>query len=130
MRQLVFSDKEKLEKLEDLIFPFLNKNIKKIISKKARHPYVCFLDIALLFEKGWDKYCDIIILADVDYNIQKQRVMKRDNVSAEDFNNINNVQIKNEDKKKMSDIVIDTDKPLNLLKAELIEIIKGIENNG
>lgn len=127
LRQIVFSDKNKLRQLENLIFPFLNRKIKKLITKKARFNGICFIDIALLFEKGWDKYCDVIILADVDYEIQKQRVMKRDNVSAEDFDKINNIQLKNDDKKVLSDIVIDTDKPVNLLKTEMIAVIKGLE---
>ena len=87
-----------------------------------------FLDVALLFEMKWDKYCDFILVADVDYEIQKQRVMDRDNVSAEDFDKINNVQIKNSDKIALADIVVNTDKNKNLLKAELIEIINGLEN--
>lgn len=127
LRQIVFSDKEKLKRLENLIFPFLDRKIKKLITKKAKFNGICFIDIALLFEKGWDKYCDVVILADVDYEIQKQRVMKRDNVSAEDFDRINNIQLKNDDKKVLSDIVIDTNQPLNLLKTEMIAVIKGLE---
>ena len=126
LRNIVFSDKNKLKELENLIYPFLNKKIRYTISKYAKKNTVCFLDAALLFEKGWNKYCDVIILADVDYNIQKQRVMKRDNISAEDFDKINNIQIKNNDKKLLCDIVIDTNKRKNLLKVELIEIIKNI----
>ena len=67
-----------------------------------------------------------IWLCCVDYQIQKQRVMKRDNVSAEDFDKINNIQLKNEYKKVLSDIVVDTNKPLNLLKVEMIGILKGL----
>lgn len=126
LRNIVFSDNKKLKMLENLIYPFLNNNIRNIIIKNARKNYVGFLDMALLFEKGWEKYCDVIILADVDYQIQKQRVMKRDNVSAEDFDKINNIQLKNEYKKVLSDIVVDTNKPLNLLKVEMIGILKGL----
>lgn len=127
LRNLVFNDKKKLEALEKLIYPFLNKKIRSLLIKNSRRRYIAFLDAALLFEKGWDKYCNTIILADVDYDIQKQRVMKRDNVSAGDFERINNIQLKNENKKVLSDIVVDTDKPLNLLKVEMIAIIKGLE---
>lgn len=126
LRSIVFSDSKKLEKLEDIIYPFLNKKIRKTITKYAKKNYICFLDAALLFEKGWNKYCDVIILADVDYEIQKQRVMKRDNISAEDFNKINDIQIKNSDKKILCDIVIDTNNKKNLLKTELIKIIENI----
>ncbi len=126
LRKIVFSDSNKLKKLENFIYPFLNKNIRKKINKYAFKDCICFLDAALLFEKGWDKYCDIIILADVDYNIQKQRVMTRDNISADEFDKINNIQIKNSDKKNLCDIVINTNKSKNLLKVELIEFIENI----
>lgn len=128
LRNIVFSDHKKLKLLESLIHPFLKENLKKTIRINAKHDDLFFLDVALLFEMKWDKYCDFILVADVDYEIQKQRVMDRDNVSAEDFDKINNVQIKNSDKIALADIVVNTDKNKNLLKAELIEIINGLEN--
>ena len=128
LRNIVFSDHKKLKLLESLIHPFLKENLKKTIRINAKHEDLFFLYVALLFEMKWDKYCDFILVADVDYEIQKQRVMDRDNVSAEDFDKINNVQIKNSDKIALADIVVNTDKNKNLLKAELIEIINGLEN--
>ena len=54
--------------------------------------------------------------------------MKRDNISEEDFYKINNVQMKNTDKINLADIIVDTDKSLNLLKIDMINIINGIED--
>ena len=68
-----------------------------------------------------------MIVADVAYEIQKKRVMERDRVNGEDFDKINNVQMKNELKKKLADAVIDTDKPLNLLKLEVINLLAELE---
>lgn len=127
LRKLVFNDKKQLERLESLIYPFLNAQIRRLIQKHAQKNTIFFLDAALLFEKKWDKYCDFIILADVEYEIQKQRVMKRDNVSAEDFDSINDIQIKNEDKKHKVNKVIDTNNSLNLLKVELIDVLNSLE---
>lgn len=127
IRKIVFSDNKKLKLLESLIHPFLKETLRQIIRDNAKRDVLLFLDVALLFEMNWDKYCDFILVADVDYEIQKQRVMKRDNVSADDFDKINNVQMKNADKIALADIVVDTDKPCNLLKAELIDIIDGLE---
>ena len=124
---IVFSDRSKLRVLEGMIHPFLKDYLKKVIRRNGRCDDLFFIDVALLFEMGWDKYCDLILVADVDYEIQKQRVMDRDKVSAEDFDKINNVQMKNEDKKVLADVVVNTDKSRNLLKAELINIIKGLE---
>mgnify|MGYP002767164048 FL=1 len=73
-------------------------------------------------------YCQSVILADVDKNIQKQRVMIRDNISAADFEKIVSVQIDNEQKKQFVNAVINTDKTENLLKIELIKIIEELVN--
>lgn len=128
LRNQVFSDRRQLKVLEGLIHPFLKQTLKDIIRRNARCKDLFFVDVALLFEMGWDKYCNFIVVADVAYDVQKQRVMHRDKVSGDDFDKINNVQMNNRDKIILADIVIDTDKPLNLLKVELIEIIKGLES--
>lgn len=127
LRKIVFSDKKKLNELENLIYPILNNMIKRQKFKKAKQNYVVFLDIALLFEKGWNKYCDFVILADVNYEIRKKRVMERDRVSAEDFERIDSVQMSNDKKKKLADVVINTDKNLNELKTEMIKLLSLID---
>lgn len=123
LRDLVFNDREQLKKLEAIAHPFLKRRLVEAIRKNGKYDGIFVLDAALLFEAGWDKYCDLIIVADVDYEIQKQRVMKRDGISAEDFDKINNIQMSNAEKTELADVVIDTDKPLNLLKTELLCII-------
>ena len=127
LRNLVFDDNKKLKKLESLIHPFLNNQLKEIFRRNACCDDLFFLDVALLYEMGWDKYCDLVMVADVDVEIQKRRVMKRDNVSAEHFEKINNVQMSQAEKKALADVVIETDVPLNLLKAQLLDVIRGLE---
>lgn len=123
LRNIVFNNNIELKKLEALIHPFIKIYLKRIINKNSKSSDCLFLDVALLFEMDWDKYCHKIIVADVDYEIQKKRVMKRDNVEAEDFDKINNVQMNNEEKKQLADYVIDTNKPRNLLRLEVIEVL-------
>lgn len=127
LRSIVFRDNKKLKQLENLIHPCLRNEIKKIIRINARKKGILFIDAALLFEMNWDKYCDFIVVADVNPEIQKKRVMKRDNITENDFERINNLQMKNADKIKLADIVVDTNKKLNILKVDMINIIKGIE---
>ncbi|MBQ8785097.1 MAG: dephospho-CoA kinase [Alphaproteobacteria bacterium] len=127
LRNLVFNNKEQLKKLESLTHPFLKKYLKYLIKKNSCYNDCFFLDVALLYEMGWDKYCNIVVVADVDYETQKKRVMLRDNVNADDFDKINDVQMSNEVKKNMSDIVINTNKSKNLLKLEVITMLKYLE---
>lgn len=127
LRNLVFNNTNELKRLEKIVHPFLKQKLLNIIHKNAEKDCVLFFDAALLIEMKWNIYCQAVILADVDKNIQKQRVMVRDNVSAEDFEKIVSVQMDNEQKKKFADVVINTDKSEALLKVELINIIEELK---
>ena len=126
LRQIVFDDNKQLKKLESLIHPFLGKKLKKLIHKTALNEDILFLDVALLLEFNWDIYCDYVIVADVADEIQKQRVIKRDNITEADFNKIIAVQMDKKIKRQCADLIIDTAQPENLLKVKLIKFIQEI----
>ena len=127
LRLLVFDDVKQLQKLEGLIHPFLKEQLKNVIRKNARKDGLFFLDVALLFELGWDKYCDFVITVNVDEKTQKQRVMLRDKVSAEHVDKIIEKQMSQKEKVAKADWVVETDVPLNLLKVAALEIVNGLE---
>ena len=127
LRMLVFDDAKELQKLENLIHPFLKEQLKAVIRKNAKTDDLLFLDAALLFELGWDKYCDFIIAVNVDEETQKQRVMLRDKVSAEHVDKIIEKQMSQKEKVAQADWVVETDVPLNLLKVAALEIVDGLE---
>ena len=112
--------------MERLIHPFLKKKIKKIINKFSRNTNVIFFDAALLFEKNWDIYCDYIIVADIDEEVQKQRVMKRDNISEADFYKIIKVQISQAEKRAYADFIINTGEPENINKLQIMQFMDEI----
>lgn len=126
LRNIVFNNNEKLKKLENIIHPFLKQKIKSVIYKYSRKSDVIFFDAALLFEKNWDIYCDYIIVADIDKETQKQRVMKRDNISEADFYKIIKVQIPQIQKKEQADFVIDTGLKENINKMQIINFMDEI----
>ena len=127
LRLLVFDDVKQLQKLEGLIHPFLKEQLKNVIRKNARKDGLFFLDVALLFELGWDKYCDFVITVNVDEKIQKQRVMQRDKVSAEHVDKIIEKQMSQKEKVERADWVVETNVPLNLLKVLALEIVNGLK---
>lgn len=79
-----------------------------------------------MFELGWDKFFDIIVLADVEEGIQRQRVMLRDNISAEDFEKINRLQMPREEKMKRVDFVINTGGSKNALRRSVLALLKEL----
>ena len=126
LRNIVFSDKNKLKILEEIIHPFLKNRLKKII-RCNKNKGLVFVDVALLFEMGWDKYFDIILLADVDEDTQRERVMKRDNITADDFDKINNIQMPMDEKRKKVDFIINTGVSINKLRKDILNMLEGFD---
>ena len=127
LRNIVFNDSQKLKILEKLIHPFLKNKLRTIIRKNKDEGLV-FVDVALLFEMKWEKYFDFIILADVDKKIQKQRVMKRDNISASDFDKINDIQMSMDDKREKVDFIVNTGVSLRKLNKSVLETVEYLKN--
>ena len=126
LREIVFNDNKQLKILESIIHPFLKRKLKKIINKFAQKNDFLFLDVALLLEMKWDKYCDYIIVADVEKEIQIQRVMKRDNIKREDVEKIIAVQTDNLIKYSAADYIINTALPDGINKIQIIKFLQEI----
>lgn len=125
LRMLVFDNPDKLRELESLIHPFLTRKLRGII-RRGKDEGIVFIDVALLFELGWDKFCSYVVLADTEYEIQKQRVMHRDKISAVDFDKINSLQMPREEKKKKADFIIDTGVDMQKLRKNIVDLIRRI----
>ncbi|MBR1605531.1 MAG: dephospho-CoA kinase [Alphaproteobacteria bacterium] len=127
LREIVFSNQKELLKLEDLVEPFLQKLFIDKINEMSKKQGILFIDAVLLFEKGWNRFCEKVICVTVDPNIQKQRVMKRDNITEDDFYKIYHLQMNNGIKCQISDIVVDTDCSLEVLENKARKILKELK---
>ncbi|WP_294588824.1 dephospho-CoA kinase [uncultured Ruminococcus sp.] len=79
--EIVFSDKARLQMLNDTIYPFINKLIDEKIN--AAQSRFILLDAPTLFEAGVDKLCSVIVSVVADYDIRLERITKRDSISKE-----------------------------------------------
>lgn len=122
LRSVVFQNPHQLKILENLIHPFLTKKLRRII-RGQRNDGVVFFEAPLLFELRWDKFFDYVVVVVVDYEIQKERVMKRDNVSEDEFVRINALQMPRCDKICRADIVIDTGESLGKLRKNIVQML-------
>lgn len=126
LRKIVFDDVKKLKLLESLTHPYLTKKLLDSVCDYNGNDII-FTDVALLYEMGWEQYFDKVVLADVEYEIQKNRVMKRDNISGEDFDKINNIQMKRDEKIKKVDFIVDTGCSEEELIVKIKKLIKDIK---
>jgi len=118
LSSVVFNDSKKIELLNSLVHPLIYKECAKII--ESRKNEITFLVVPLMFEAGFDKLCDKIVCVYVSHEEQIKRVMARDNISYEmALKKIAN-QMDVEEKKKKSDILLESCEDFN-------DTIKNIE---
>ena len=121
-------DEKKLDvrELEQMIYPFLEAGLRDFF---ARHRYepVVVLDVPLLFEAGWDKFCDKIIVVTAPADVLKKRVFDRQNMTKEKYDALTDRQLSDEQKRAKADYVVDTrfgKEPVREKLAEILEEIK------
>ncbi len=83
--RLVFSDPQARQKLDDLMAPYLlSATQRKIDEIRASGALLCFLDMPLLFEKGYDRLCNSVWVVWLPEDIQLSRLMLRDGFTREE----------------------------------------------
>jgi dephospho-CoA kinase len=125
LRNLVFSDTKNLDILEGFLHPLVYEAACKFIDKNQDQKLI-FLEIPLLFEKSYDKFCDKIIVVYTDDKIQKNRFLNRKDMSIELFEQINKRQICQSNKIKLADYLIYNNDTRDMLLDKVIKIIKKL----
>ena len=105
----VFGQPDELRKLEAIIHPRVGQMQRRFLSGAARRrvPLVA-LDIPLLFEGRGEERCDITATVTAPAFLQRQRVLARDNMTAEKFANILRQQVPDTVKRQRADFVLPT----------------------
>ncbi|MCY6485063.1 dephospho-CoA kinase [Clostridium aestuarii] len=121
----IFKSKELRGKLEDIMIPYIKKEIFERIDKYNKlGENLCIVDAPTLIEHCIHKEMDTNILVWVNRDIQIERVMKRDFFKKEQVLHRINSQMLLQDKKKEVDYVIDNSFDLDYTKKQLKEILK------
>ena len=108
MGRLVFSDPDARDRLDRLMAPYLRTlTTERIESVRASGSPLCFLDMPLLYEKGYDRYCDTVWCVWLPENLQLDRLMARDGFSREEALSRMRAVMSSDEKADRSPVVID-----------------------
>ncbi len=122
LREIIFHNKIEKKKLEGLLYPYLEKELKKFETINNREKILVY-DVPLIYETKTEKKYDIILLAYCDEEIQRKRVLIRDKISNSLFEKIVASQLSFNDKLKFKPRVINTNfKVFILIKVCLLLI--------
>jgi len=117
--EFVFSNTKELKKLEQIVHPKVWESKEKFFDKNCNE-LVVFLDIPLLFEKKLQRNYDFIIRTFVSSKVQKERVLKRKNMTLRKFNQIiKNQTITTRAEDKFVSLDLNTDENIEILKIKV-----------
>lgn len=92
LRDIVFADTDKRLQLEAITHPAIRQNM--LAQLNDCDDAYAVLVLPLLVDTGqWEMMIDRVLVVDIDEQSQRERVMQRDNLSAEQVNQILDAQV-------------------------------------
>jgi dephospho-CoA kinase len=126
LKRLIQSNENVLGELEGIVHPLVAADRQNFIETSDSD--IVLLDIPLLFETNGDKRMDAIACVNIDAETQRERVLKRNTMTEEQFEQILNKQLPNDVKCSQSDFVIQTDN-LDHAKEQVAHIVELIRKD-
>lgn len=118
---IVFNNSYLLKKLNEITHPYIIKEIIDVINwyKKTCNNRVIILDAALLIEMDLIYLVEEVWLISVPKEVQINRLIQRENISADDAKKRIDAQMPLDEKKQYAHIIIDNSKDIDYLKAQV-----------
>ena len=108
MGKLVFSDPAAREQLDRVMAPFLRSlTARRITEARETGAMLCFLDMSLLFEKGYDQLCDTVWSMWLPEHLQLERLVARDGYSPAEALSRIHAAMSSDEKARLASAVID-----------------------
>ncbi len=109
LRKMVIDDRAAFARLEHILHPMVEQEERRFVGRARREGRrAVVLDVPLLFEAGYDKRVDTIVVVSAPVAIQVHRVSLRRRMSKADVLAIIARQMPDREKRRRADIVIQT----------------------
>jgi len=124
----VIGNPDALKKLESIVHPLVGQANRAFLENAAKDgAEMVLLDIPLLFETGGRERVDVIVVVSAPYELQRERVLARPDMSEEKFEEIFAKQVSDADKRAGADYIVESDKGLEHARAQVREIIADLK---
>jgi dephospho-CoA kinase len=120
----VVHDPAAIKRLEQIVHPMLGTSRQKFLEDAERSgAAVAVVDVPLLFETGGEKRVDAVVVVTTTPEIQRQRILARDNMTGEKLDAILARQLPDAEKRRRADFVVDTSNGLDPVRARIRDIL-------
>lgn len=123
LAQIVFQDKEELEKLNSMTHPYVRKEIIRLLKEaeaSGLYPFAA-LESAILLECGYEDICDEFWYVYSSPEIRRARMKETRGYSDEKVDAVMKSQMQDEQAMQMCDFVIVNNSTLEEVKRQLSE---------
>lgn len=123
----LFEKQEFRNQLEEITHPYIKQEVIKIFSiwENEKVDIAC-AEVPLLFEAGWEKLFDKIILTCADRKVQLKRIVEKRNINIHTAEKWIDIQEEQDKKKEEADAVINTSNGFDGIKSILEEFISRL----
>ena len=125
LKNLILKNKNSIKKLEKIVHPLVRKKMKNFTTQN-RNKKLLFYEIPLLIESKLMKHFNVIVFIKAKRQLRLRRFQSKSG-DKKLFNLLNNKQVNDTKKIKFCDHVVVNEKNLNILKRDLLVIIKKYE---
>jgi dephospho-CoA kinase len=120
----VVHDPVAIKRLEGIVHPMLGAGRQKFLREAEQAgAAVAVVDVPLLYETGGEKRVDAVVVVTTSPEIQRQRILARDNMTTEKLDAILARQLPDPEKRKRADFVVDTSHGLDPVRARIRDIL-------
>jgi dephospho-CoA kinase len=120
----VVHDPAAMKQLEQIVHPMLGASRQKFLSEAEQSGApVAVVDVPLLFETGGEKRVDAVVVVTTSPEIQRARILARDNMTGEKLNAILARQLPDAEKRQRAHFVVDTSHGLDPVRARIRDIL-------
>ncbi len=128
MARQVFSDRSKRKILESIIHPRVAEGQNRRLRDLERQGRpIAVVDVPLLYESGWERFCDLVIVVYAPRPVQEERLVSRDGMSLEDARARLDAQMPIEEKKKRADRLVDNGSSLEDTRRQVEGLIAELK---
>jgi len=126
---LIKADAQALGRLEAIVHPLVAASRDAFLRKaRAFGAKVAVLDVPLLFETGGHKALDAVVVVSAPSDVQRQRVLERPGMTAEQLETLLERQAPDADKRARADFIVDTGQGLDHARAQVRQILATVKD--
>jgi len=124
--KVIFSDEVKKRKLEEYLHPLILKEIRKL-EKKCD---ICFVEVPLLYETGWEVHFEHTIVCSTEKNIAIDRLVNSRGMTKSDATTRYNSQMDSKLNEENASYVIYNNSTKEELHQEVLKLVEVLKEDG